>query len=186
MNSDLKQEANLKFKESVNFFEDSIKKIQTGRAHPSMLDGVLVEVYGTKMPINQTAGINAVEAQLLQLTPFDPSNLQSIADAIRNEQSLGLNPVDDGRVIRVPIPPLTTERRQQIVKQLKEKTEDAQIRLRNIRHDLLKTAKQLQSDKDISQDDYSRLEKAIAEEMESVKNKIEEIAKQKEEEILTV
>lgn len=186
MDRELIGEAKSKLEDSAGFFEESIKKIQTGRAHPSMLDGVVVEVYGTKMPLNQTASINAVEAQLLQLTPFDPHNLQAIAEAIRNEQSLGLNPLDDGRVVRVPIPSLTTERRQQIVKQLKEKTEEAQIKLRNIRHDLLKTAKQLQVDKDISQDDYTRIEKVIAEEMDSARNKIEEISKQKEEEILTV
>lgn len=170
----------------VAHFNDEIKKLRTGRAHPSQLDGIMVIAYGTPMPLNQVANITAPEAQQLQITPFDPSNIQAIADAIRNDQGLGLNPADDGRVVRVPIPPLTTERRQQIVKQLNEKAEEAHIACRNIRHDTLDAAKQAKSDKLIGEDDYSRLEKQVDEQMAKTRQEIEQAAKTKEQEIMTV
>src|SRR4051812_6169488 len=93
---------------ALTHFEDELKKVRTGRAHPSMLDGVVVEAYGTRMPINQVANVVVADAQLLQVTPFDQANLKHIATAIRDDQTLGLNPSDDGRVVRVPIPALTT------------------------------------------------------------------------------
>ena len=167
-------------------FENEMKKLRTGRAHSSILDGLMVVAYGTPMPINQLANVTAPEAQLLQITPFDPSNIQAINEAIRNDQSLGLNPSDDGRVVRVPIPALTTERRQQIVKQLNEKLEDALIATRNIRHDTLGTLKEAKNDKDISEDDYTRLEKQLDEHMAKTKAEIELAAKAKEQEIMTL
>jgi len=87
-----------------------------------MLDGVVVEAYGTPMPLNQVATVTAPEAQMIQITPFDPSNIQAIATAIRNNPSLGMNPSDDGRVVRVPVPALTEDRRRDIVKQVGQKT----------------------------------------------------------------
>lgn len=142
--------------------------------------------YGVATPVNQTANITAPEAQLLQITPFDPSNIQAICDAIRNDQSLGLNPMDDGRVVRVPIPPLTTERRQAIVKQLNEKVEEAHITGRNIRHEILDAAKKAKSDKKISEDDFGRVEKQVDELMAKAKAELEALAKTKEQEIMTV
>jgi len=111
-----------RFQSTVAHFEEELKKVRTGRAHPSMLDSVLVEAYGQRMPLNQLANITAPEAQILTVTPFDPSNIQVIAAAIRADQSLGLNPSDDGRLVRVPIPALTEERRHQLVKQTSEKS----------------------------------------------------------------
>lgn len=184
--SQIIEDTKTKLQNAVNRFNEEVKKLRTGRAHSSMLDGVMVEVYGTSMPLNQTANVTAPEAQLLQITPFDPSNIQKINDAIRKNESLGLNPVDDGRVIRLQIPPLTTERRQQIVKQLNEKTEECFIATRNVRHDALDKAKQAQKDKAISEDDYKRLEKQIDEEMNKTKIAVEGAAKTKEQEILTV
>src|SRR5665213_2544508 len=90
-----------KFKSAGEHFEAELKKLRTGRASSAMLDGVMVEAYGTPMPLNQVANITAPEAQLLQITPFDPHNLQAISSAIRDNRSLGLNPSDDGRVVRV-------------------------------------------------------------------------------------
>src|SRR5690242_19241073 len=101
---------------TTEHFEAELKKIRSGRAHPSMLDNISVEVYGQMMPLKAVAGVIAPEAQLLQITPFDPNNLQSIADAIRNDKTIGLTPTDDGRVIRINLPPLTTEDRQQQAK----------------------------------------------------------------------
>lgn len=123
-------QANTKFQAAIARFETEIKKLRTGRAHPSMLESVVVEAYGQSMPLIQLASVSAPEAQLLQITPFDPANLQAIVSSIRDNHSLGMNPSDDGRVIRVPIPALTTERRQEIVKQLGEKVEECMIAMR--------------------------------------------------------
>lgn len=151
-----------------------------------MLDGVVVEVYGQKMPLNQVGNVVAADAQLLQVTPFDPSNVQAIVAAIRDNQSLDLNPSDDGRVVRVPIPALTTERRQEMVKQLGEKVEDCRIALRNIRHDGLKDAKAMKDSKEISEDNLARLEKTIGKAMDDFQNRLDASAKAKEQEIMTV
>src|SRR3569623_3566150 len=107
-------QAKAKFGQAVEHFTDGLKSLRTGRANPAMLEGVTVEAYGTAMPLIQTATISVPEPQLLQITPFDPNNLQAIATAIRNNQALGLNPTDDGRVVRVPVPPLNEERRREL------------------------------------------------------------------------
>ncbi len=178
------------FEEKMNqayiHFEDDLKKVRTGRAHPGMLDGVMVEAYGAKMPLNQVANVIAPEAQLLQLTPFDPSTLQAIVSAIRDDQSLGFNPSDDGRVVRVPVPPLTTERRQQIAKQLNEKVEDCRIALRNIRHDALKAAKKAKDDKTIPENEVQRVERSIDQLMGAMQAKLDAAAKAKEAEVMTI
>ena len=96
-----------KMNAAFSFFQDELKKVRTGRAHAGMLDGVMVEAYGSKMPLNQVANVTAPEAQMLLVTPFDPSNITAISSAIRDNQSLGFNPSDDGRVVRVPVPALT-------------------------------------------------------------------------------
>ena len=171
---------------AVAHFEEELKKVRTGRAHPSMLDSVQVEVYGQKMPLNQTANVVAQDAQMITITPFDPSNLQAIVTAIRADQSLGFNPSDDGRLVRVPIPALTEERRKQIVKQTSEKVEEARIALRNVRQDALKEAKRLKDAKEISEDDQKRAEKAIDDAMSSHNAKLDAAFKEKEKEILTI
>lgn len=178
--------AKSKIDAAKNHFIEELKKLRTGRAHPSMLDGVTVQVYGTMMPINQVANITAPEAQMLQITPFDPNNLAHISDAIRNNQSLNMNPMDDGRVVRVPIPSLTTERRQQIVKQLNEKVEESLISCRNARHEALNEAKEAKSAKQIGQDDADRIEKQIDDLMTKNKLEIEGLAASKEKDIMTV
>lgn len=175
-----------KFVASEEHLQAELKKIRTGRAHPSMLDGVFVEAYGSQMPLNQLATIIAPEAQLLQITPFDPSNLQSIAAAIRNNQSLGLNPTDDGRVVRVPIPPLTEERRRELAKQIGEKVEDCMISMRNARHDALKSAENAKKNKSMSEDDVKRAEKQIDELMSQRRQAVDQLAKAKEAELMTV
>lgn len=167
-------------------FEDELKKVRTGRAHPGMLEGLTVEVYGQKMPLNQVANITAPEPQLLQITAFDPSNVQAIAASIRADQSLGFNPSDDGRVVRVPIPPLTEERRRQLVKQTSEKVEEARIALRNIRQDGLKDAKRKKDAKELSEDDVKRIEKEFDKFMSEYQDKIEAAFKAKEKDILTI
>lgn len=179
-------EAKSKFAGAVEHLQNELKKLRTGRAHPSMLDGVMVEAYGQQMPLNQTATIVAPESQLLQITPFDPNNLQAIATAIRNNQSLGLNPTDDGRVVRVPIPPLTEERRRELAKQIGEKVEDCMISMRNARHDALRAADSAKKGKSMSEDDVKRVEKQIDELMLQQKQTIDKLAKDKEQELLTI
>src|SRR3990167_2045198 len=159
--------------EASHAFSEDLKKLRTGRASAGMLDGIKVEAYGTLMPLIQVGTISTPEPQLLQINPFDPANLQAISAAIRDDQTLGLNPTDDGRVIRIPLPPLTTERRQQIVKILHEKMENAMIRMRNARHEALKEADQAKKDKKIGNDDYSRLQKQVDEAMAKQKTEVE-------------
>ena len=171
---------------AVAHFEDELKKVRTGRSHPSMLDGVTVEVYGQPMPLNQVANITAPEPQLLQVTPFDPSNVQPIAAAIRANQSLGFNPSDDGRIVRIPVPALTEERRKQMVKQAGEKVEEARIALRNIRQDALKDAKRKKDAKELSEDDVKRFEKEVDALMAGHQTDIETAFKAKEKDILTI
>lgn len=175
-----------KCNQAVSHFEEDLKKVRTGRAHPSMLDSIKVEAYGSEMPLNQVANVTVAEAQMLSITPFDPANIQAITNAIRQDQSLGLNPSDDGRVIRVPIPPLTQERRQALVKQTSEKVEEAKISLRNIRQDTLKDAKKAKEDKQMSEDDLKRTEKNIDQQMHNFNSKIDSLFSAKEKEIMTI
>ena len=176
----------LKMDSAFEHFEEELKKVRTGRAHPSMLDSVKVEVYGTLVPLNQAANVTAPEAQLLQITPFDPGNIAAVTAAIRNDQSLGLNPADDGRVIRVPVPPLTEERRKLLVKQTSEKVEEVRIALRNIRQDALKDAKRKKDAKELSEDDVKAVEKEFDKLMAQYQEKIDSAFKTKEKDILTI
>jgi ribosome recycling factor len=180
------EQARNKLQSAVEHFKSELKKLRTGRAHTGMLDGVMVAAYGTSMPLNQVANVTAPEPQLLQITPFDPNNLQAIVSAIRDNQSLGFNPMDDGRVVRVPVPALTEERRTSIVRLLNEKVEECMISMRNVRHEALKEADQAKKDKAIGEDDYNRLEKQITELMSKQKSDVESVAKAKETEIMTV
>jgi len=184
--NDTVTDAQTKFDQTAEHFNDALKSLRTGRASASMLDGVLVEVYGTQMPLNQAATISVPESQLIQITPFDPNNLAAIAMAIRNNQTLGLNPSDDGRVVRVPIPPLNEERRRDLAKQVGQKQEDAMVALRSARHDALDAIDKLKKDKAIGEDDAKRLSQQMEDAMAKVRGSIEAAAKAKESEIMTV
>ena len=167
----------------IERFKNEMKKVRTGRAHPDMLSSIKVEVYGQYMPLNQVANITAADATLLVITPFDPSNIQAIASAIRADQSLGLNPADDGRIIRVPIPALTEERRKEIVKNASAKVEDAKVAIRNAREDARKTIKNAE---DMSEDIKKRAEKEIDDLTKEFNDKIETEFKAKSEEIMKI
>jgi ribosome recycling factor len=178
--------AKTKFGQAAERFKDNLKTLRTGRASAGMLDGVTVEAYGTPMPLKQVATIAVPEATLIQLTPFDPNNLEAIAEAIRNDSTLGLNPTDDGRLIRVPIPPLTEERRRELAKQVGQKQEEAMIALRNVRHEAMDTLNQAKKDKDISEDEAKRLSSQVEDAMNKTRSDIESTAKAKETEILSL
>ena len=175
-----------KMKDAIEHFELELSKIRTGRAHPNMLDSVKVVAYGTEMPLNQVSNITAPEAQMLLVTPFDPSNVQLIAAAIRDNSSLGFNPSDDGRVVRVPVPALTEDRRKDLVRQAGDRVEDVRIVLRNVRQDALKDAKRKKDDKDMSEDDLKRVEKEIEKLMDDYQAQIDSIFKAKEADIMTI
>jgi ribosome recycling factor len=175
-----------KMKQAVEHYQSELKKVRTGRAHATMLDGVMVTAYGTAMPLNQVANVTAPEVQLLQVTPFDPNNIQAIASAIRDNPTLGLNPSDDGRVVRVPIPALNEERRREYVKVLNGKVEDCMIALRAVRRDAMDAIDQAKKDKAIGEDDAKRLEKQVDETMNQHKSTVDAAAKAKETEIMTV
>lgn len=184
--SQLLDELKTKLSTATEHFRHEAGKIRTGRAHPAMLDGISVEVYGQAMPLKAVANVSAPEAQLLQVTPFDPGNLKAISEAIRENSSLGLNPADDGRVVRIQIPPLTEETRQQMVKILHQKQEEAMISARQLRHDALRKAEAAEKDKDIGRDELARLEKQIDDVLASQKSQIDGLSASKRQEILTV
>lgn len=175
-----------RFEATIDHLVEELKKVRTGRAHPDMLDGIFVEVYGSKMPLNQVASVSAPEPQQLLVTPFDPANIQPIATAIRNDSTLGFNPADDGRNVRVPIPALTEDRRRDIVRGLGEKVENARISLRNVREEARKAAKLQKDAKVYGEDELKRIEKNIDTEVDKFNKQIDEILDSKESEIMTI
>ncbi len=186
MDKNLINQAETSFRNAKEHLVEELDRLRTGRANASMLDGLMVEAYGTKMPLNQVGTVTAPEAQLIQITPFDPNNLANITAAIRNNQALGFNPSDDGRVVRVIVPPLTEERRREIAKQIGEKVEETLVRMRSVRHDVLKQVEMAKKDKQFSEDDARRIEKTIDENLSLYREQIEKAAKLKETEILTL
>ncbi len=172
-----------KMEAAMERFKNELKKLRTGRAHPDMLSGLKIEVYGQVMPLNQVANVTAADATMLVITPFDPSNIAAISNAVRADQALGLNPADDGRVIRVPIPALTEERRKEIVKNAAGKVEEAKVALRNVREDARKAIKIAD---EMSEDIKKRAEKEIDELTKEFSNKIDAEFKNKSDEIMKI
>ena len=184
--NDIITRAQSKFNQAIEHFQNDLKSLRTGRANASMLDGVVAEAYGTPMPLNQLATITTPEVQLIQVAPFDISNLQAIVTSIRNNQNLGLNPTDDGRVIRLQIPALTEDRRRDIVKQLGQKQEDAMVRLRAARKDANDEIAKAKKDKEVGEDDAKRLEKQTDDALVKARNDIEAASAAKERELMSL
>lgn len=180
------QNLNSKLDLALKHFQEEIAKLRTGRAHAGVLDKITVTAYGTNMPLRQLANVTAPEVQLIQVTPFDSNNLQAIASAIRDDQSLGLNPIDDGVVVRIQVPSLTSERRAEIVKQLNQMAEAALVTMRNSRHEVIKDLDEAKKQKQLGEDDYKRAIKQIDEQMAKTKDKVDEMTKIKASEITTV
>ena len=166
----------------ITKFQDEMKKVRTGRAHPDMLAGVKCEAYGQWMPLNQVANVTVSGATMLLVTPYDPSTIPNISNAIRSDSTLGLNPSDDGRVVRVPIPPLTEERRKEIVKTASKSVEEAKVRIRNVREDARKAAKAAE----LPEDARKRAEKSIDDLTKEYNDKIDSLFKDKEKEIMQI
>lgn len=183
MLKDILNETKLELKKVVEDFKKEISKLRTGRASASILDGIMVEYYGTPTPINQIATLSVPEANLIMIHPWDNKIINEIEKSIRNS-NIGLNPISDGKAIRLPIPPLDEERRMEIIKILKKYTEERKTSIRNIRREYREIVKHLQEEKEISEDDenkfYDDLQKLINENIEH----LDEIEKDKKKYIL--
>ncbi|MCB9688494.1 MAG: ribosome recycling factor [Alphaproteobacteria bacterium] len=164
-----------------------LSKVRTGRATPKLVDGVVVPVasYGTSMPINQLATIQAPDARLLTITPWDKGTISDIERAIL-AAGLGLNPSNDGQLIRVPVPPLTQERRRELVKMAKKAGEDSKIRIRHIRREYNDMFKAGEKDGDISEDDCRRLLEKVQTATDAFVARVDEVVAKKEAEVLEV
>jgi len=168
---------------AVEDFRKAMAGVRTGRANVHMLDNVSVDYYGSQMPLNQIAQVHAPEAQLITVQPFDPSQLGAIEKAIRSGD-MGLNPMNDGKLIRVPVPPLTQERRQDMVKHLHRVLEEHRTAVRNIRRDGNDAIKKALKDKKITEDEEKRSLDEIQKLTDGEIKKMEEMSKAKEKEVL--
>jgi len=168
---------------AVEDFRKAMAGVRTGRANVHMLDNVSVDYYGQQMPLNQVAQVHAPEAQLITVQPFDPSQMGAIEKAIRSGD-MGLNPMNDGKLIRVPVPPLTQERRQDMVKHLHRVLEEHRTAVRNIRRDGNDAIKKALKDKKITEDEEKRLLDEIQKLTDGEIKKMEDMSKGKEKEVL--
>ncbi len=170
---------------SVEAIRHEFASIRTGKASPAILDLVKVEAYGTTMPLNQLATISAPEPRMLIVQPYDPSQIGVIERALLTSD-LGLTPANDGKLIRLPIPPLTEERRKELVRVAHKVAEEGRVAVRNIRHEANKKVQSEEKAKDLSEDDARRLLKEIQDLTDHHIKKIDELLKAKEAEILEV
>ncbi len=174
-----------KMARSIESFRKELGKIRTGRASFSLLDGIKVDYYGTPTPLQQVGTLSVPESRMITITPWDAKMAGSIEKAVR-ASGLGLNPASDGKVVRIPIPPLTEERRKDLVKVVRKMAEDARIAVRNIRRDSIDRIKEREKNKEISEDEMKRYQDRVQKETDSYIRKIDEILKAKEQEIMEV
>lgn len=179
----------LKFEQAnaaaVKSLKDHLSKVRTGRANISLLDGVMVDYYGTPTPIKQVANLSTPDARTIQVQAWESGILPAVEKAII-AANLGLTPMNDGKLIRVPVPPLTEERRKDLVKQCKKMGEEAKIVVRNNRRDANETLKTLEKDKVISQDDNKRAQEEVQKKTDVSVAEIDKILTEKEKEIMTI
>ncbi|AFN74923.1 ribosome recycling factor [Melioribacter roseus P3M-2] len=179
------KDAKNRMDKSIEAFRSEIAKIRTGKATTALLDGIKVEYYGSMSPLNQVANVTVLDAHTLSITPWDKSVIGAIEKAIMTAD-LGLNPVNDGTNIKVPIPPLTEERRKELVKLVKKFGEDAKIALRNVRRDANDHLKKMEKNKEITEDQLKDLEKEVQKVTDEHIAKVDEMIKHKEKEIMQV
>lgn len=170
---------------AVDDFRKALVATRTGRASVHMLDSVMVEAYGSQMPLNQVATVHTPEPQLITVQPYDPSQLGAIEKSIRGAE-LGLNPMNDGKIIRVPIPPLTEERRKDMVKHLHKVLEEHRTAIRNIRRDGNDATKKALRDKKITEDDEKRVTAEVQKLTDDEIKKMEDMCKAKEKEVMEI
>jgi ribosome recycling factor len=182
---DVYQQLKSRMDKAVEDFRANLAAARTGRASVHMLDTIRVNYYGSEMPLNQLSQVHAPDAQLLTVQPFDPSIMGEIEKTIRSA-GLGLNPMNDGKIIRIPVPPLTEERRREMVKHLHKILEDHRTAVRNIRRDGNDATKKQMKDKKITEDEERRALEEIQKLTDDEIKKMEEMAKAKEKELMTV
>jgi ribosome recycling factor len=182
---DLIQDATRRMDKSVEAAQSEFATLRTGRASPALLDRVQIDYYGQKTPLKQLATINAPEPRLLTVQPFDPNSLSTIERAIQ-ESDLGLTPSNDGKLIRLPIPQLTEERRQELVKVVRGMAEDGRVAVRNVRRDVIHHLKELVDKGEVGKDEEHRAEDRVQKLTDEHTKKIDELLQRKEAEILEV
>jgi ribosome recycling factor len=185
MIDDVKAEAEDKMKKALDALKRDLNAIRTGRASPSLVEGLKVEFYGAPTPLMQIATVSAPEARLLQIKPFDPSSIKAIEKAILTSE-LGLTPNNDGKIIRLGLPPLTEERRRDLTKVVHKRTEEAHVAIRNIRHQALKDLEELEQEKLISEDQHFRGKDLVQELTDRYIKLADEIGKKKQDEVMEV
>jgi ribosome recycling factor len=179
------EEAKKEFAKAIDHLKSEYAKLQLGRATSSLVEDVKVEAYGTTQPLKALANISIPDPKTIQIQPWDKGVLNQIEVGIQNA-GLNLNPVNDGNFIRINIPPLTEERRSELTKHVHKLAEDARISVRNARQTAHEAFKKLEADKEISEDDMHNANKMLQDEVDKANKEIEELAKQKEEDIMTV
>ena len=185
MSSEVIEQMQEKMESSVDALKRELTKIRTGRASLSLLDGVAVDAYGSKLPVNQVATLTIPESRMIAIQPWDPQTLPAIEKAILSSD-LGLTPVNDGKIIRLTIPQLTEERRKELVKQVKKTAEEFRVAVRNVRRETNDVLKNMKKDKEISEDDMFRLQDEAQKETDKYILQIDEIAAGKEKEVMEV
>ena len=183
--ADVKKNTEQKMQKSIETLKGNLAKVRTGRAHPGMLDHVQVDYYGTPTQISQVANVTLLDARTLGVQPWEKKMVAVVEKAIR-ESDLGLNPSTQGDIIRVPTPPLTEERRKEMVKLVKSEAEDGKIAIRNIRRDSNEALKKLLKDKTISEDDERRAQDDVQKLTDKFVAEVDKLVAEKEKEILTV
>lgn len=173
------------FGKTVVHFEEELIKLRTGRAHPGLVEGLLVEYYGTQTPLKQMASVTVPEARQILISPWDKGALAQIEAAIRGSE-LGLNPVNDGSIIRVTLPALTEERRKELVKVLNSKAEEARVSIRSIREEVWKEIQEAEKEGMIGEDDKFRGKDELQKVVDEYNQKIETLREKKEAEVMTV
>ena len=183
MINDITSDSEDGMKKAVESFKRDLQKIRTGRANTSMLDGIKVDYYGTPTPVNQVATVQVVDARLITVKPWEKNMIPVIDKAIR-ASDLGINPVADAELVRLPIPPLTQERRRDLAKSVGKQTEEARVAVRAARRDAMDMIKDAEKDKQISEDERKQGEKKIQELTDKYIAMVDDIAKAKEKEIM--
>ncbi len=179
------KETEEKMKKSVEVVRQEFAKIRTGKATTALLDGIKVDYYGSHLPINQVASVSVADVHTLVVQPWDKSALQLIEKAILTSE-LGLNPINDGNILRIPIPPLTEERRRDLVKLCKKFAEDGRIAVRNVRRDAIEHLKKMEKEEHLSEDDRKRAENEVQKITDKHIKLIDELLAHKEKEIMEV
>ncbi|MGD8976194.1 MAG: ribosome recycling factor [Gammaproteobacteria bacterium] len=185
MLDEIRKDAVERMKKSVAAFQQELQKLRTGRAHTSLLDHVTVEYYGSDVPLNQVASVGVEDARTLTITPWEKTMVQKVEKAIMTSD-LGLTPATSGLVIRVPLPPLTEERRKDLVRVVRHEAEGARVAIRNIRRDALHHSKDLLKEKEITEDEDHRFHDEVQSLTDKYVAEIEELLSAKEAELMEV